>query len=140
MPVDLTLLRTELQTDPTALGYAPHIAGGADGTLAVLVNQPRIGISVKRAVIQTWELIAATDATEYGALSVTAKDIYRTLVSAGVVDVSDDQIRTILGTLFPAGSATRTNLLARLSRQGSRAEQLFGVGVSADDIAKALRG
>ena len=140
MALDLAILASELTTDPTALGYAPHVTGGADGTLAELLNRPRSTISVKRSVIQTWEIIAATDATDYGALFATAKDIYKTLVSAGIVDVSDAQIRTILSMLFPAGSATRTALVARLSRTGSRAEQLFGVGVSSDEIAKALRG
>ena len=140
MAVDLTALNTELTSDPTALGYASHVAAGADGTLAELLNRTRPTISVKRATIQTWEIIAATESADWTALSVEAKDRYRVIVSAGVIDVSDANIRALLGALLPAGSATRANLIARISRPGSRAEQLFGVSVSSDEIAKALRG
>src|SRR3990167_3076310 len=138
MALDLAALKTELTTDPTGLGYEPLVTAGADGALSTLVNLVRDTISVPRGIIQTWEVLAATDAAEYGALSATGKDIYKTLVSA--VDVNDAQIRTILSTLFPAGSVTRMNLVARLTRKGSRAEQLYGTGVSSDQIAKALRG
>ena len=68
MPVDLIALSSELTSDPTALGYAPHVAGGADGTLAELLNRTRPTISVKRATVQTWEGIAATDSMDLAAL------------------------------------------------------------------------
>jgi len=137
MAIDLIALKTELTTDPRGYGYAPSWADGSDGILADLLNLVRPGIAVTRGLIQTWEIVAATDGGEYNALSATAKDIYKTLVSAGVVDVNDAQIRTILSALFPAGSTTRANLIARLTRDGSRAEELFGTGVVHGMIASA---
>ena len=127
MALTLAALKTELTTDPNAYGYAPHVASGSTGALAALLNEPRATISVPRGLVGTWEIIAATDAAEYNGLSATAKD-----------DVADAQIQAILKALFPNPSTTRTNLIARLTRIGSRAEQLFGVGVSHSDCAQAL--
>ena len=64
------------------------------------------------------------------------------MVSAGTLDIGDANIRTLLASMFAAGSVTRTAFLARISRQGSRAEQLGGVGtaVTQTDISRALRG
>ena len=138
MALTLSALKTELTTDPNAYGYAPHVASGSTGALAALLNEPRTTINVPRGLVGTWEIIAATDGAEYGALNATAKDIYKTLVSAGTVDVADAQIQAILKTLFPSPSTTRTNLIARLTRPGSRAEQLFGGGVTHADCARAL--
>ena len=138
MALTLSALKTELTTDPNAYGYAPHVASGSTGALAALLNEPRTTINVPRGLVGTWEIIAATDGAEYSALNATAKDIYQTLVSAGTVDVTDAQIQAILKALFPNPSTTRTNLIARLTRIGSHAEQLFGVGVSHSDCAQAL--
>lgn len=141
MAVDPTALKTELQTDPTGLGYGPWVANGADATLADLLNEPRAGITVFRGLIDTWELIAATVRSEYDALLPDGKQLYQTLVSAGTLDVTDASIRALLAGLFPAGSSTRANLIARVSRRGSRAEQLFGSGVrlSHEAVGFALR-
>jgi hypothetical protein len=38
MPLTLAALKTELQTDPTALGYAAHVASGTTWQLAEILN------------------------------------------------------------------------------------------------------
>ena len=43
MPVDLTALRTEIESDPQGLGYAPLMARGSDADVADLLNAPRPG-------------------------------------------------------------------------------------------------
>jgi len=135
-------LLSELQTDPTARGYAPFIASGNDGKLAELLNEVQAGISVFRGAVPTWELLASTDVAELNGLAAPAQRLYGFMVSAGVIDISDANIRTLLASMFAAGSVTRTAFLARISRQGSRAEQLGGAGMGVTDtqVAKALRG
>lgn len=56
-------------------------------------------------------------------------------------DGSSTQVQTNLQAIFPAGSGTRTRLVALATRQGSRAEQLFGTGtvLTDEDIGIALR-
>jgi hypothetical protein len=55
-------------------------------------------------------------------------------------DGSNGPVALNLIAMFTAGSGTLTRLTALAQRQGSRAEQLFGVGVrvSASDIGAAL--
>ena len=137
MPLSLAALKTELTTDPTALGYATHVANGTTWQLAELLNTSRAGISIFRASIPTWEVVACTDKTEYDALTAGNKQLYQILVSTGTINATDARIRAMFASIFAAGS-TRTALNAMASRQGSRAEQLFGVGVTSEDCAKAL--
>ena len=39
--MDYTALRTEIQTDPATLGYAPFIAAGSHNQVAALLDAPR---------------------------------------------------------------------------------------------------
>jgi hypothetical protein len=136
MALSVTALVQEL-TNPK---YAELIDAGSDQGIADMLNAVDPTIIVPRGRVETWEILAATVRTEWEALTADAKQLYLTIISAGVVDTTDPQIRAMLGSLFPAGTATRANLLARLTRPGSRAEQLFGTGtvISAVDVAKAL--
>jgi hypothetical protein len=136
MTFSVTALAQEL-TNPK---YAALIRAGSDQGIADLLNVIDPTIIVPRGRVETWEILAATVRTEWDALSADAKQLYLTVISAGVVDTTDPQIRAILGGLFPAGTTTRTNLVARLTRPGSRAEQLFGTGtvISSVDVARAL--
>lgn len=137
MALSLPALKTELQTDPTGLGYAAHIMSGTTWRLADLLNLPRVAIRTFRTAIPTWEVIAATTKTEYDALTAGNKQLYQILVSAGTIDGSNAEIRAMFASIFSAGP-TRTALAAMAERDGTRAEQLFGVSVSTDDCAHAL--
>jgi hypothetical protein len=138
MALTLAALKTELQTDPTALGYAPFVATETTWQLAALLNQPRPAIRTFRSDVPTWEVVACTGKAEYDALTAGNKQLYQILVSAGTLDGSDSRIRAMFASIFAAG-ATRTALAAMAERDGSRAEQLFGVAVTSEDCAKALR-
>ena len=142
MAVDLAALRTELQNDPTALGYAAHVASGSDVDLAALLNAARSGITVFRGLIQSYEIINATDPTEWSALGSAEKQRYQTLTGAGRVDTANANVRAAFLAMFANGTATRAALVALASRTASRAEQLFGADttISTDLIACALRG
>lgn len=139
--MDYTALKNELQTDPAALGYAASIASGALSPVVALLNAVRGTILIDRDLIESYEIINATVPTEWAALSAAEKQRYQTVTGAGQVDCRNANVRATFQAMFGAGTTTRANLTALLTRQGSRAEQLFGAGtyVSAEDIAKALR-
>jgi len=140
--MNLTALRTELQTDPNGHGYEPFVAGGADAEVASLLNRVRGTITVFRNDITGAELVGAVVLVEYAALLAAQREFLNTLILAGRVDVTNATTRANLASVFAAGATSRVNLVALASRAGSRAEQLFGTGVavSSDDVAKALRG
>lgn len=133
-------LRTELQTDPTGLGYAPLITNGDDADLAALLNAVRGTITVFRNDIESGEIVGSTVLSDFTTLTSSQQNYYLAIVSQPTVDATNTNLRTSLATLFPAGSTTRTNLQALAQRNGSRAEQLFGTGISVStaDVARAL--
>ena len=140
--MDYVALKSELQTDPTSLGYAAAIASGSDNILANLINAVSQSININRATVTNVEVFNAIDATDYAGLTSAKKSDLQLVLTPDTVTVNNANVRTILASIFGAGSATRTALLALQTRKGSRAEQLFGAGVfvTESDIAIALRG
>lgn len=140
MPVNLAALRAELLADPSALGYAGLLAAGNHVGVAALLNQPRVGIVVKRDVIPSHEIFEAITAADYTALAAAEKTRLQVILSMGSVNVAGINTRAQLSSMFGAGTTTRTNILALIDRQGSRAEQLFGTGasVTVEDIGRAF--
>ncbi len=143
MAIDYVALRNEIQNDPTGIGYAALVTLGADADIAAALNLVRQTISVSVNSLTMAKIFEAIDATEFSALS--AANLQRLAIilqQGGSVDVKGSNVRAMLGGIFPGGGPTRTALLAAVSRKGSRAEQLWGSGVSisATDVAVALRG
>jgi len=143
MAIDLVALKTELTTDPTALGYAPAIALGDDAKPAQLINRPA-GTAFFRSDVTIHDIVAAFAPADFAAL--TALQIAKLqLLFSGVstIDLTVATNRTILQAIVAGASApTLAALVAMAKRGGSRAETLFGVGVSVTptDVALALRG
>lgn len=140
MPINYAALKTELQTDPSALGYAALLAAGNHAGVAAALNLPRAGITISRDLIPSHEIFEAIVTSEYTALVAAEKTRLQVILGMGQVNVKGANTRAQLAAMFGAGTATRTAILAMIDRQGSRAEQLFGAGtqVSAADIAQAL--
>lgn len=138
MPFTLAQLKSEIQTDPTARGYAAQ--GGNDEAKATLINAVQGGIAIDRGVIPAYEIVDATAAAEWAALSAAEKQRYQTLTGAGQVNSASVNTRAAFQAMFGAGTATRTALTALLTRTGSRGEQLWGLGttITAQDIGRAL--
>jgi hypothetical protein len=147
MPLSLPALRSELQSDPRAYGYAPLIDAGADGSLADLLNLVRPEISVRRADIAGAELLEAVDIRDFvasptaGALawfeSATQQPAIRLVDDAG----ANTRVLANLRRLLQDTNGSQTRLGQIANRAGSRAEELFGAGVVVAplDIARALR-
>ena len=143
MAIDLVVLKTEIETDPTSRGYALHVTSGATNVIADLLNEVLTSITIQRETLMPPEVWEAVDLTEFKVLSGQERQALGILLSLEPLDVrAGSNSRTTLASLFPGGSTTRTNLLALVMRNGSRSEELFGenVIVRSEDITLARGG
>lgn len=159
--MDYDALKTEIQTDPKGLGYAPFVASGADGSVAALlnaatgpgaqsVNLPTLSSDTVRKIvfpcISAWPAASAAVQTKWqqwlatlqGGVGTVDNDAeFQALLSALVADFG---ALTGSGGVPPLDAARVTRYTTKV---GSRAEVLFdevGVVVTHEDVAKALRG
>lgn len=141
MAIDYVALKNEFLTDPTGLGYAAPRAAGNHTELARLINQVQGTISVYRGMIGSWELLACVNPTEYSALTADNKQLLQIVLACVTVDTTDSGLRAIVASVFGPATATRAAMIARASRSGSRAEQLFGTNtvITTSDVAIALK-
>lgn len=131
MPLNYAQLKTELQTDPLTLGYAALLAAGNHGAVADVLNQ-------SRTAVPAWEVFDAIVPAEWASLTAQEKQRIQTILSMGTVSVHGTNTRNSFLAAFAAGTTTRSNLAALQTRQGSRAEFLFGQPVTAADVAQAM--
>ncbi len=139
MAFTLTQLAAEINTDPTALGLVALKAAGSDQAIADVLNLSRVGITVDRNDIRAKELQGAVVTAEYLALAQPQRDLWQALLTIAPLDAGDANTKASVAAVFSAGP-TRTALVALATRQGSRAEQLWGTGttVSAISVSRAL--
>jgi len=133
--MDLVALKTEITTDPAAVGYTD--AKGDHVAIAKLMNKP--GRSIDSETLSSGVLVSCLDKTEFTALSAPDKAYLNLFVTAGTVPMTAE-VRQTLRAMFPAGSSTRKNINAATRRDASRAEELGFGRVTESDIADALRG
>ena len=130
------ILKNEILNDPKSLGYA----GKEIYQIVDLLNV--IGLSnevIDRGIIASYEVINATIPAEWAALTAQEKQRYQTITGAGQIDSSNKNVRATFQAMFVAGTQTRTNLIALLTRLCSRAEAL-GIGnVNNEDVIKAKK-
>jgi hypothetical protein len=149
MAINYATLKTELETDPNGYGYAEWIAVGNDQKLADLLNQSRSAIRIRRADVggaEIMNVIAVADLVNNpGAAQVQwfnrACDPLQTLRLLND-DGTETPVRANFIGLVRSGTPTLQRLASLETRDGSRAEQLFGANtfVSSFDVAQALRG
>lgn len=145
--MDYAALKTEIATDPLTLGYGAIVAKGDDASVATVLNASLTAAVPNSAQFRSnvtpaevIDAIAPADFTAATALQVAKLQL---ILLPGVVDCTKANVRGALQGLFAAASqATKNALIAVVSRQGSRAEMLFGAGVvaTASDVSFALRG
>lgn len=146
--VDYNALKSEIETDPTALGYA----GKTTGQLVDMLNLPRQTITIRRRDVTPAEVLEAIDVRDFVADSTAAGnpggglarawfDSVTQLATVRLVndDDTNTQVMTNLRRVLndTNGSQTRLGNISR--RAGSRAEKLFGAGtvVTADDVMRS---
>jgi len=146
--INYAALKTELQTDPTGIGYAASVAAGNDTETARLINEVRTvppTFTINRGPVPSSIVVNEIEAADLSALITNQLLQLQIITQFGTVDLGDASTRQILGGIFPVASATRTNLTALANRPASRAEVYPGspgrnANITPDDVAKALRG
>jgi hypothetical protein len=132
--MDLAALKTEITTDPAAIGYAA--SNGDHVAIARLLNKP--GRSMDSESLSSGAIVSCLDKAEFTALTAPDKAYLNLFVTAGEVPITRD-VRQALRTLFPVGSKTRQNIIQSTTRDASRAEELGFGRVTESDVADALR-
>lgn len=134
--VDLDSLKIELDSDPEGLG----LTAMDNPTASEKLNELNASFTVPRGTVNGQELQMAVDGAEYIALSAERQRGWGALISAGdgQVDVNNPAVVAQATVIWGAG-VTLTALAALQNRTASRAEDLFGAGVSVSyrDVAKA---
>jgi hypothetical protein len=128
--MDYVALKSEIDTDPTGLGLVALRNAGNDQGIADALNLVRQTINIDRDFVAGWEVVEAMVSAEYAALSTAEKTRIQTIIGAGTIYVKGTNTRAAFAAAFGAGTTTRANLLALQQRKGSRAEALWGAGVS----------
>lgn len=138
-------LHDEIVNDPTGVGYAADVTAGSDGNIATKLNT--VGSTqayvVNREPIASATFTALIDLTEFSAGTQAQRDYLGMIVAAPTVDLNNAVVKAALTALFSAAAwpNTRARMSAALTRQGSRAEVLWGTGVAvgAGDVSHVLR-
>lgn len=156
-PAQLTQLAAEIANDPNAYGLVAMRDAGNDDGIAAVLNLPRATITVQRDDISSQEIVQAITVADFvtvgatptaAALSSERRYLAWMTMLASVPRVrlfndngSNGPVVENLIAMFPAGTGTFTRLAALASRQGSRAEQLFGrnARVTNLDVSAAVR-
>jgi hypothetical protein len=140
MAISLATLATEINTDPKTLGYT----GKSDSQIADLLNTPGASAeTIFKAYTDTPDVVACIVRAEWTALAAGDKQfLAEVILAAARVKTGDANLRAAVAGVFANGTTSRANLIAAASKAASRAEALFGEGVtvSHQDVAQALRG
>ena len=132
--MDYPALQSELTADPLTRGYA------AMTDVQVVTSLTTANRTVSRDVIPAREVIEATAAAEWAALTAQEKQRYALLTGAGEISVKGANTRAAFLAMFGAGTATLTALAALQTQAATRAAEL-GLGtVTALYVQRARPG
>jgi hypothetical protein len=139
-------LQTELSTDPKSLGYATKIAASDWQGCADLINA-LTGAGAATISLQTANTLTLQEAVvgaEAAALTPAQASLWSAMLLAaeGNVPVGNANIQSQALAVWGAATTTRANLIALLTRIGSRAEVLWGQAtiVTPNDVINAHFG
>ena len=151
--VNLAQLKTELQTDPAGLGYAPHIPH-APGMLAVLLNakastMAKSRMITARGIMASYGLGPSAGAAFLDKLEVLSAGVpaikwaVKFLQAESGIDVGEPATQAMLTSLVGVGGVTQTEVdgvKAMANQPASRAEVLFGAEaqITEADVRAAL--
>jgi hypothetical protein len=148
-PAQLATLKQELLTDPNSYGYAALITDTNNPALSEMVNLPRAAIQMPRPDVTPDEILEAISVDDFitGAnQTILHGSWFESLTQFAKVRVlkengSDTRVMTNIMKILKNGTASETRVRALSVRNGSRAEQLFGVGVwvSVQEVIDAQR-
>ena len=136
-PADLAALKTEIETDPTGLGYSDQ---NTSDDLA-LINDTRTTITVRKPKIGSAHVRATCTYDAYNNLSIDEQEWIRWMTGSNGfeeenMDVTPDLVTNLTGpgtaSIWSVADRTEMNaaMLALIDVDGSRGEELFGYGTS----------
>jgi hypothetical protein len=143
--VDYAALRTELTTDPLNLGYAPLLAVANDWAIADLLNAKQYrgpvplrelsAYCVTQGILGACEAVATDtqNPVELRGLCHTVLTLIRDDFRLETADVDAAAFGAAADALIGVGimsAGQKTAMLAMAANRASRAEVLFGAGVS----------
>ena len=159
----LLTLKNEFVNDPRGYGYEQYwITTPWDGGLNPIINAPRDGsnvpsnptgaggaadgkIKVNNPSVDTGKIRAAVTFAAFDGLVTASQSWFNWLTANGFISVNAHLLQslagipTATGSIWAAGDRTAMNAAMELlmRKYGSRAEELFGVGVvvSTDEIS-----
>lgn len=138
---NIAALKLEIQSDPASRGYSAQ-GGNHDGIVA-LINAPIASVQIDQTWVSTEDFMAAIVGSEFNALTTAANGKLQSIITPPRVNLRSPGIRAMVGAIFTATGAgtTRAALGALQTRNGSRAEGLFGEDavISREDVGKALQ-
>lgn len=135
MTIVASALKTELLTDPKAVGYSTFVAMGDYNRLADLLNRRgQTNETISISIITSVDLQANIVGTEYISLNQAQRDLWNCLITTGTggLAISNTNIRSQIGQVWSAATSSRALLTALQTRSASRIEVLFGEGLVAD--------
>jgi hypothetical protein len=95
--------------------------------------------TINRSLVDSWEVVSKLVASEFSTLTVDKAALLTAILTPQKVSINAKGLIAGANGIFTAASASATALTALLTRNGSRAEFLFGENtvVSSDDVARA---
>lgn len=125
---DLAALKSEVETDPAARGYAAALANTSQ--LLQLINENSgEAVQIPTEDLDIPDIAAVIDPTEYGLLSDYDKEWVKMFINQPS-EVMLKPFQSKFLQIFGGGSTTRTAVLNLRDTTGSRADKLFGVGTT----------
>lgn len=129
----LQALKAAILADP-ALAAAPANSDGAFFIADELNKLASPAFVVWRTDLPTKDVKKAINWTEYIARSVGERAAFELIISNGIVNTADANVRQGFSDIFsgPGGVTTRTNLTAIAKRSATRAEKILAAGTGSD--------
>lgn len=148
--IDHAVLKAELESDPAGVGYQRFIVAGDDATLAARLNRangPAGGTLMQTRLSKGDLMLALIPAvlslgSKAADVQVKWDRILAIVRSVDDVRIGDPTVRSLFNLAVADGLLNQAQAQAIGRRACSRAEALFGEGVtvSVSDVSIALRG
>ena len=137
MPINISSLKTELTTDPRALGYSGAVNARDLNRLQDLLNTRGLGGVADTVTVgstNAFELQQLVVPAEYLVLTQAQRDLWNCLITTGttMIALSNALIRQQVGAVWSVATVTRSNIVSAQLRPASRVEVLFGENATAD--------
>ena len=131
--MDYVALKNEILTDPLSLGYT----GQSDQATANLMNASRAGQTVTLSTCTPAGLWEAITPSDWAAATAAQQGDIKTLLTLPAVTFAGAHTAAVLSAAFGPATQTTSNINGLKTRQGSRAEVLFGAGMAVNNAQVA---